>query len=129
MRAVCHAIIVRKPRKGKNMATSVYETTDIELMDGTKVKMRPLKISLLREFMKKFESIGEVAESNDKSMDILMDCVQIAMKQYKPELSESREQLEDVMDLPAVYKVIEAAAGIKLDEQGNVLAAGIPGAI
>ena len=36
------------------MATTVYETTDIELLDGTKLKMRPLKISLLREFMKKF---------------------------------------------------------------------------
>ena len=109
------------------MATSVYESTEIELMDGTTIKMRPLKISLLREFMKTFEKIGEVAESNDQSMDVLMDCVQIAMKQYKPELSESREELEDVMDLPGVYKVIEAAAGIKLDDQGNVLTAGIPG--
>jgi hypothetical protein len=109
------------------MATSVYETTEVELMDGTKIKMRPLKISLLREFMKTFESIGEVADSNDKSMDILMDCVQIAMKQYSPALSESRESLEDVMDLPNVYKVIEAAAGIKLDDSGNALMAGIPG--
>jgi hypothetical protein len=109
------------------MATSVYETTEIELMDGTKVKMRPLKISLLREFMKTFEGIGDVAESNEKSMDVLMDCVQIAMKQYSPALSESKSALEDVMDLPNVYKVIEAAAGIKLDDQGNVLTAGTAG--
>jgi len=114
--------------KGKNMPTSVYETIDIELMDGTKLKMRPLKISLLREFMKTFEGIGDVADSNDKSMDVLMDCVQIAMKQYNAELAESREQLEDVMDLPSVYRVIEAAAGIKLDDQGNVLTAGTLGA-
>jgi len=114
-------------RKEKDMATSVYETTDIELMDGTKLKMRPLKISLLREFMKTFEGIGDVADSNDKSMDVLMDCVQIAMKQYNSELAESREQLEDVMDLPSVYRVIEAAAGIKLDDQGNVLTAGTLG--
>ena len=106
------------------MPTSVYETTEIELMDGTKVKMRPLKISLLREFMKTFEAISDVADNNEKSMDILMNCVQIAMKQYSPALSESKEALEDVMDLPNVYKVIEAAAGIKLDDQGNVLAAG-----
>ena len=109
------------------MATSVYETTEIELMDGTKIKMRPLKISLLREFMKTFEGIGDVADSNDKSMDVLMDCVQIAMKQYSPALAESRDALEDVMDLPNVYKVIEAAAGIKLDDSGNALMAGIPG--
>ena len=37
------------------MATAVYETVDLQLMDGTKIKMRPLKISLLRDFMKKFD--------------------------------------------------------------------------
>jgi hypothetical protein len=109
------------------MATSVYETTEIELMDGTKIKMRPLKISLLRDFMKTFEEINDAADSNEKSMDILMDCVQIAMKQYSPALSESRDALEDVMDLPNVYKIIEAAAGIKLDDQGNGLTAGLVG--
>ena len=69
------------------MATTVYETTDIELLDGTKLTMRPLKISLLREFMKKFADIAEVADDNDKSMDLLLDCVQIAMKQYAPDLA------------------------------------------
>jgi hypothetical protein len=111
------------------MATTVYDSTEIEMMDGTKVKMRPLKISLLREFMKKFEGITDVAESNDKSMDLLMDCVQIAMKQYNDKYAEDRAELEDNIDLPSVYKVIEAAAGIKLDAEGNVLTAGIPGTI
>lgn len=109
------------------MATSVYESSEIELLDGTKVKMRPLKISLLRDFMKKFEEISAVAADNDKSMDILMDCVQIAMKQYEPKFADDREALEDNIDLPGVYKVIEAAAGIKLDDSGNVLTAGIRG--
>jgi len=111
------------------MATTVYDSTEIEMMDGTKVKMRPLKISLLREFMKKFEGITDVAESNDKSMDLLMDCVQIAMKQYNEKYAENREELEDNIDLPSVYKVIEAAAGIKLDAEGNVLTTGTPGKI
>lgn len=125
-----HAIMVptmTKKGNGKNMATKVYETLEIEMMDGTVVKMRPLKISLLRDFMKTFEGITEVADSNDKSMDLLMDCVQIAMKQYDPKYAEDRETLEENIDLPSVYKVIEAAAGIKLDSQGNVLTAGTPG--
>ena len=109
------------------MATSVYETSEIELLDGTKIKMRPLKISLLREFMKKFEGIAKVVDSNDKSMDILIDCVQIAMKQYAPDLSTDREKLEDTIDLPSVYKVVEAASGIKFDDEGNVPAAAIRG--
>ena len=106
------------------MATAVFETTDIQLMDGKKIKMRPLKISLLREFMKKFEVIGDNLQSNDSSMDLLMDCVQIAMKQYDPTLAENREELEDNLDLPTVYKIIEVASGIKLDDQGNAQAAG-----
>ena len=106
------------------MATAVYETVEVTLMDGKKIKMRPLKISLLREFMKKFESLGENLQSNDSSMDLLMDCVQIAMKQYEPSLAENRDELEENLDLPTVYKIIEVASGIKLDDQGNALAAG-----
>jgi hypothetical protein len=111
------------------MATAIYETTEVQLMDGKKIKMRPLKISLLREFMKKFETLGENLESNDASMNLLMDCVQIAMKQYDPSLADNREELEDNLDLPTVYKIIECASGIKLDDQGNALAAGNLGLI
>jgi shikimate 5-dehydrogenase len=109
------------------MATHIYEESEIELIDKTKVKMRPLKISLLREFMKKFEGIAKVADDNDKSMDILIDCVQIAMKQYAPDLATDREKLEDNIDLPSVYRVIEAASGIKFDDEGNARATGIRG--
>ena len=112
------------------MATTVYEKSEVVLMDGkTKITMRPLKISLLREFMQKFEGISRVVEDNDKSMDILIDCVQIALKQYSPELANDRTALEDNMDLPTVYKIIEAASGIKFDDEGNVPATGIPGLI
>ena len=98
------------------MATTVNEEVTIKLIDGTEVGIRPLKVSLLREFMKKFESIAEVAEDNDKSMTALMQCVQIALKQYKPELAEDMKALEDNIDLPTVYKIVEEASGIKLGD-------------
>jgi inhibitor of KinA sporulation pathway (predicted exonuclease) len=85
------------------MATSVYEVVNIELLDGTQLSLRPLKISILREFMKTFEKISDVAEDNVKSMDVLLECVQVAMKQYKPELSQDKEKLEDIIDLPSIY--------------------------
>jgi hypothetical protein len=110
------------------MATSVYETVEIELMDGTKIKMRPLKISLLRDFMKEFQKIGDegIAEDNIKSMDLLLSCATIAMKQFDEELA-TKEKLEDILDLPTVYKIIEVAAGIKLNDP-NALAAALAGA-
>ena len=98
------------------MATTVNEEKEIELVDGTKIKIRPLKISLLRDFMKKFEKIQDVATDNDKSMDILIECVQIAMKQYKPELAEDIKALEEVLDLPIVYRIIEEASGVRLTD-------------
>ena len=90
-------------------------------MDGTKIKVRPLKISLLRPFMLKFEKVAEVAEDNEKSMALLMQCVQIAMEQYNPELSKDIEKLEDVLDLPTVYDIIEAASGVKLSDANALL--------
>jgi inhibitor of KinA sporulation pathway (predicted exonuclease) len=96
------------------MATTVNEEKTVTLIDGTKIKVRPLKISLLRPFMKKFEGVQAVAEDNEKSMNILMECIQIAMKQYKPELAEDLAALEENMDLPTVYKIIEEASGVNL---------------
>lgn len=98
------------------MATTINETKEITLIDGTTISVRPLKISLLRPFMKKFEGISAVAEDNDKSMSILMECVQIAMQQYKPELADDLAKLEENLDLPTVYKIVEEASGVKLGD-------------
>lgn len=96
--------------------TEVNEEKTITLVDGSKIKVRPLKISLLRKFMKKFEEIAGVANDNDKSTTVLMECVQVAMQQYKPEIADDREKLEDLLDLPTVYMIVEEASGVKLGE-------------
>ena len=103
------------------MATSTYEEVELVLLDGTKIKARPLKISLLRQFMKKFEELAEVAENNDKSTTVLIECVQIAMKQYSPELADDIKKLEDNIDLPTVYRIIESASGVKLNDANALL--------
>lgn len=100
------------------MSTNINEEQQIQLIDGTSITVRPLRISLLRDFMKKFDEISKVADNNDKSMDILMQCAQIAMKQYKPELAEDIKKLEDLLDLPTVYSIVEAASGINLGGAG-----------
>lgn len=102
------------------MSTTVHEEKKIALIDGTELAVRPLKISLLRPFMKKFEGIAKVAEDNDKSMTLLLECVQIAMKQYKPELADDLTALEENIDLPTVYKIVEAASGINLADTMNL---------
>jgi hypothetical protein len=103
------------------MATTVHESKELTLMDGTVIKVRPLKISLLRPFMTKFEKVAEVAEDNEKSMALLMECVQIAMEQYNPDLAKDINALEDILDLPTVYDIIEAASGVKLTDANALL--------
>lgn len=103
------------------MTTTVYAGEELVLMDGSKIKVRPLKISLLRPFMKKFEQVALVAEDNEKSMTLLIECVQIAMEQYSPELAKDLGVLEDIIDLPTVYKIIEAASGVKLTDATSLL--------
>jgi hypothetical protein len=101
------------------MSTTNEEKT-ITLVDGKEIAVRPLRISLLKPFMKKFEEIAGVAADNEKSMDVLMDCVQIAMKQYAPDLADSKENLEDLLDLPTVYKIVEEASGVKLSDIAGI---------
>jgi hypothetical protein len=103
------------------MATTTHEAEQVTLIDGTKITVRPLKISLLRPFMKKFEGVAKVADDNEKSMTLLIECVQIAMEQYKPELATDIQKLEDLLDLPTVYKIVEAASGINLSSVTDIL--------
>ena len=72
------------------MSTNVNEDKKIKLIDGREIAVRPLRISLLKPFMKKFDEIQSVAADNEKSMNVLIDCVQIAMKQYAPDISEDK---------------------------------------
>jgi Holliday junction resolvase len=104
------------------MATTIHEEKTLTLIDGTEIKVRPLKISLLRPFLKKFEGVAAVAEDNEKSMTLLVECAQIAMKQYKPELADDIAKLEELLDLPTVYKIVEAASGATLNSMPDVLA-------
>lgn len=101
--------------------TTVYQPETVTLIDGTEVTVRPLKISLLRTFMKEFEKIADVSEDNEKSMTLLVKCVAIAFKQYAPELAEDPKKLEELLDLPTVYKIIESASGVDLAAVGAAL--------
>lgn len=99
------------------MATKIYESDTIYLIDGTELNIIPLKLKYLREFMDAFEFVKE-ANDDLEAMTYLADCARIAMKQYYPSI-ETIEDLEDNVDMPTVYKIIDIAAGIKVKDQEN----------
>lgn len=96
------------------MATKIYESATIELVDGTELYITPLKVKFLREFMDKFEEIHSTKD-DDEALMVLSECARIAMKQYCPSIK-TLEDLEDSVDLPTVYKILEIAAGIKINK-------------
>lgn len=99
------------------MATKIYETTTIHLIDGTELYLTPLKLKYLREFMDAFENVKN-ASGDDEALTFLTECARVAMKQYYPEIK-TLEDLEDNVDMPTLYKIIDIAAGIKIQDQEN----------
>ena len=99
------------------MATKVYEVQFAELIDGTEIRLSPLKLIYLRDFMEAFELVKSAANDSE-AVDRLAECARIAMQQYYPAIK-TIEQLEDNVDMPTVYKIIDAAAGIKVKDQEN----------
>lgn len=95
------------------MATQVYESKNISLIDGTVVEIMPLKIKYLREFMIAFDLI-KGASNDDEAISCLSECARICMKQYFPSIK-TVEDLENNVDLPTIHSIIDVAAGIKTD--------------
>jgi hypothetical protein len=97
------------------MATIIYNTKNVETVDGVQIELAPLKIKYLREFMETFDEMKNASTEHD-SINIIAECVRISMKQYCPSLSSSVEDIEDNFDLPTVYAIADFAAGIKVQE-------------
>jgi hypothetical protein len=97
------------------MATEIYNRGKIYLIDGTELEIIPLKIKYLRDFMVEFENI-KTAIDDDAAIEILSKCVGICMKQYYPQISDS---VEDNLDLPTIYNIIDIAAGIKINKKSE----------
>jgi hypothetical protein len=96
------------------MATKIYDTETITLIDGTIIYLTPLKIKYLREFMDQFNLMR--LESNQEDVLVeLSKCTLIAMKQYYPTIS-TVEELEDSIDLNGMYSILRIGAGIKVGE-------------
>ena len=99
------------------MATKIYDTAKISLVDGEEITLTPLKIKYLREFMSAFELVKD-AKDDDDAITKLSECARITMQQYCPRIK-TIEDLEDNLDLPSIYKILDIAAGIKVSDKSD----------
>lgn len=95
------------------MATTIYESGIVELIDGTELYITPLKIRYMREFMNAFQYV-KTAQNDAEAMDHLSQCVLVSMKQYMPSIK-TTEELEDNVDMPTVYRILKLSAGVDVD--------------
>lgn len=99
------------------MATEVYQIGYVKLINGVKLEITPLKIKYMRQFMKEFDKVSK-SSTDLESIEVVVNCAAITMQQYSPDLA-SPEAIEDNMDLPEIYNLLEYSAGIKLNDQSE----------
>jgi hypothetical protein len=104
--------------KMDKMATHIYKTDIISLIDGQEITIYPLKIKYLREFMDAYKLIKD-AKDDIESISYLSECARIAMKQYLPGKIKTIEDLEDNFDLPTIYKILKIGGGIGVDSSSK----------
>jgi hypothetical protein len=100
------------------MATTIYKSKVVYLFDGTELEVIPLKIKYLREFMLVFNDIKNT-KNDDEAVEVLVRCVRVCMKQYYPKISNSVEEVEDNVDMPTIYNILDVAAGIRINKKSE----------
>jgi hypothetical protein len=100
------------------MATTIYKSKVVYLFDGTELEVIPLKIKYLREFMLVFNDIKNT-KNDDEAVEVLVRCVRVCMKQYYPKISNSVEEVEDNIDMPTIYDILDVAAGIRINKKSE----------
>ena len=88
------------------MATKIYESGQVELINGVIVEAVLLKIKYLRELMDAFELVKN-SDGDDEAMTNLALCASITLKQYCPEFY---PEAEDLCNMPIVYQLLNYAA-------------------
>lgn len=97
------------------MATRVYKRNFVKTITGENIEITPLKLKYMHDFMEEFERVSKL-KGEDEVIEGLVECIRIAMEQYKPDISDSTDSIEDNFDLPTIYKILDYAAGIKLSK-------------
>lgn len=107
------------------MATDVYKINYVFTVDGEPIEVSPLKIKYLKEFMELFSYVKNT-KNDDEAINILSDCVRVAMKQYYPKLSKNIKDIQDNFDLKTIYKIIDFGANIKINDSSPSESANAP---
>lgn len=129
------------------MATEVYTTEIVRLLDETEVELRPLPISKLRKFTRMWTDHiraiqVKLSEQKDKELDeqdfteadltdaqfdvfIKMCALGLESQLKKADQTDKKflDYLEDVLDEKTIYRILDLTGGLKLGEDAPNLQA------
>ena len=111
------------------MATKVYDTLEIELENGDVVNLKPLPIKSLRKFMAAINKIDDEDNQTELgAMDAFLEGAIICLKGLNPERYEAMtdEELEELLTVPTMLKILEVAGGLKAADP-NLMGAALVG--
>jgi len=94
------------------MATKVYTVEEIELQDGTVVTIKPLNIKRLRIFMEIVKDFDKITEES-ASIDLMIKACALAIGATNKEKAADTDWLEENLDIPTMWKILEVAGGVK----------------
>lgn len=100
------------------MATTVYNTKNITLQDGVEIELSPLKIKYLRQLMDNFDEVKN-SQGDLEAIAALSKCARICMKQFRPEITQTQEMLEEYVSLQDIYDILDVTAGIKINNKSE----------
>ncbi len=100
------------------MATTVYNTKNITLQDGVEIELSPLKIKYLRQLMDNFDEVRN-AQGDLEAIAALSKCARICMKQFRPEITQTQDMLEEYVNLQDIYDILDITAGIKINDKSE----------
>ena len=87
-------------------------------MDGSEVELSPIKIRYLRYFIEEFENVRRASSDLD-AIESLSDCALICMKQFRPDITVSKEIFEDHVDLSTIYEILDVTADVKINKDSE----------
>jgi len=108
------------------MATKVNKEETVTLQDGTEVTIAPLNIKNLRKFMEVVKGFEKAADDLE-GLDLMVEACAVALSKSNPELAEDNDRLEEVLDMPAINKIMSVAGGVDMSGDPNLPTTGSAG--
>jgi hypothetical protein len=116
------------------MTTRVYTIEELELQDYEKpVRVHPLTIKKFRQLADILQQLTPTPEmqkkkgfKNKEFLDVMLEATAFAMETFEPELADV-EKLTEHVDMPTMERILDIAAGVKLNDPNPQTAPGMAG--